>query len=294
MYTLRCLAGLIVWTSSIGIIVCFAIGGIIFLYNAGVISGSSVSWLSIPTVSAGSQTTDKIIGYTCFGLSGFFLLMLFCCCGRIRIAVAVCKATGQFVAHTCGIVLVPIIQTAITLGMWAVCLYVLVYLVSAAGFSYTSGDVFTSISNLADNALIYFYVFLFGTLWCNAFIQAVGIFVIASACCIWYYSHGPNQDETNYPIFRSYKMVFRYHFGSLAFGALILAIVQFLQLVVEAIKKQAESTGAANSKCFEYVINCLRCCLQCVERIVEFINKTAYIQMALRGKNFCSAAKDGF
>jgi hypothetical protein len=27
---------------------------------------------------------------------------------------------------------------------------------------------------------------------------------------------------------------------------------------------------------------------------VEFINKTAYIQIAIRGKNFCTAAKDGF
>ena len=44
----------------------------------------------------------------------------------------------------------------------------------------------------------------------------------------------------------------------------------------------------------EYILNCLQCCLQCVERIVEFINKTAYIQIALRGKSFCNAAKDGF
>jgi len=63
-------------------------------------------------------------------------------------------------------------------------------------------------------------------------------------------------------------MVFRYHFGSLAFGSLILAIIQFMQLVVEAVKKQAEANGAANNKVFEYVINCLRCCLACVERIV--------------------------
>ena len=52
--------------------------------------------------------------------------------------------------------------------------------------------------------------------------------------------------------------------GSLAFGSLILAIVQFLQLMVEAFKKQAEANGAANNKCFEYVINCMRCCLACV------------------------------
>jgi len=34
--------------------------------------------------------------------------------------------------------------------------------------------------------------------------------------------------------------------------------------------------------------------LACVECIVKFINTQAYIQIALRGKNFCSAAKDGF
>jgi hypothetical protein len=172
------------------------------------------------------------VGYCSLGLAGALLLLLFCCCSRIRIAVAVCKTTGQFVAHTCGIILVPIVQTFINLAMWAVCLVALLYLVSAASFTHTSGDIFTSIGNLQDTALIQFYVFLFGTLWCNAFIQAAGIFAIASACCIWYYSHGPSQEETNFPIFRSYIMVFRYHMGSLAFGSLILAIVQFLQLVV--------------------------------------------------------------
>lgn len=205
---------------------------------------------------------------------------------------AVCKAAGKFVAQTCTIVLVPIIQTAINISMWVICIVALLYLASAANYV-VSGDVFTSISSYGDTALINFYVFLFGTLWCNAFIQAMGIFVIASACCFWYYSHGPDQ-ETNFPIFRSYKMVFRYHFGSLAFGSLILAIVHFMQIILELFKKQAESSGANNSKCFEYCINCLRCFLECVERIVQFINKTAYIQIALRGKNFCNAAKDGF
>jgi len=74
---------------------------------------------------------------------------------------------------------------------------------------------------------------------------------------------------------------------------LLLAIVQFLQFMVEVFKKQAESTGA-NNKCFEYVTKCITAVLLCVECIVKFINTQAYIQIALRGKNFCYAAKDGF
>lgn len=56
--------------------------------------------------------------------------------------------------------------------------------------------------------MIRFYAFVFGTLWCSAFIGAMTIFIIASAACMWYYSHGPGQ-ELNSPISRSYKMVFR-------------------------------------------------------------------------------------
>ena len=110
---------------------------------------------------------------------------------------------------------------------------------------------------------------------------------------MWYYNHGANEDLDS-PVSRSFKMAFRYHFGSLAFGAFILAVVQFLQAMVEAFKAQAESSGADRNVCFETIINCLRCCLACVERIVQFLNKTAYIQIAIRGKNFCMAAKDGF
>lgn len=195
MYLLRCVAGLIVWTSAFGIIIFFALAGVVFLNNAGIINISSIAsgYLSIPTVSGVTTTQYQIFGYVSFSVSAFFLLLLICCCGRIRIAVAVCKAAGQFVAHTCGIVLVPILQSAINLGMWGVCIYVLLYLASSATYVASSGSIFTSISSYTDSALIQFYVFLFGTLWCNAFIQAMTIFVIASACCIWYYNHGPDQ-----------------------------------------------------------------------------------------------------
>lgn len=134
---------------------------------------------------------------------------------------------------------------------------------------------------------------MFGTLWCNALLGAIGTFLIASSVCMWYYSHGPGQD-LHLPILRSLGRVFRYHLGSLAFGALILAIIQFIELVVEVIKQQVTKAGADRSKAVEYVLSCVQCYLACLERVVAFLNKNAYIQIALRGKNFCMASKDGF
>lgn len=56
MYTLKCFAGLIVWTSTIGLIVLFALMGFIFLYDAGLISSSYATYLNIPTISGATQT----------------------------------------------------------------------------------------------------------------------------------------------------------------------------------------------------------------------------------------------
>lgn len=207
---------------------------------AGFAASSYIGYLGLPTAT--ENANYDIYAYISWGIAGLLLIILLCCCSRIRLAVAVCKCAGQFVARVCGIVLVPIWQTILVVVLWVAAIIAIIWLAASATYVPTqssgSYDVFTSVANYGDEKLIYLYYFVFGTLWTNALFQAIGIFVIASACTMWYYSHGPGQ-ELDSPILRSYKMVFRYHLGSLAFGSLILAIVQFMQLIVEAFKKQA-------------------------------------------------------
>ena len=149
MFLLRCLVGCIVWLSIIGSILVFAGLGVIFLYNGGKISSSAVGFLGLPTLS-GSDYYNTY-GYICFGVAGFLLIMLICCCNRLRLAVAVCKVAGQFVIRVCQVTLVPIVLAAILIGMWAVCLLCMIYLLSATTFTTSmtgsSYDVFTSVES---------------------------------------------------------------------------------------------------------------------------------------------------
>jgi hypothetical protein len=62
-------------------------------------------------------------------------------------------------------------------------------------------------------------------------------------------------------------MAFRFHLGSLAFGSLILAIVEFVQFLIEVLSKQNDASGAGN-KCTDCLFNCLRCCVECLRRMV--------------------------
>ena len=46
---------------------------------------------------------------------------------------------------------------------------------------------------------------------------------------------------------------------------------------------------------FHYLsYSCMRCCFWCLENFIKFINKNAFIMIAIYGKNFCSSAKDAF
>lgn len=63
---------------------------------------------------------------------------------------AVCKAAGQFVSGVCLVVLVPIFQTTFVGILWACAIVVMIYLASAATFTYVSGDIFTSIATYDD------------------------------------------------------------------------------------------------------------------------------------------------
>ncbi len=197
MFFLRCFAGCIVWLSLFLLIVLFAALGILFCYNGGAISRDSrVGNLGVAIPDLPPNSYYNIFGYICFGFSGLTLIITLCCCSRIRLAVAICGVAGQFVAGVCQSVLVPIFMGILVFGWWVACVLAMIGLIGGAKFVSKGNNVFTSIDNYTDNYLAMFYYFVFGTLWGNALLQAITIFVIASACAIWYFNQaGPGSNS---------------------------------------------------------------------------------------------------
>lgn len=150
MFLLRCLAGCIVWVSLFGTILVLVGLGIVFLYNSGNYSalnsvGNVITYMGIPVSS--NSAYNSPVGWTLIGVGCGFFIVVLCCCNRIRLAVAICKSAGQFIASVCTSILVPIIQAFLALALWAGCLVTMVYLVSAANFgvNVASNAYFTTI-----------------------------------------------------------------------------------------------------------------------------------------------------
>lgn len=137
IFLLRWFVGVIVWASLLGIVVLLSGIGVIFLYNGGALNSYSsyIGSLGIPTLE--SSDYYNYYGYAVFGVVGVLLLLLLCCCGRIRLAVAICKAAGGFITSVPQTMLVPIFMAIFVVGFWVLALVVIVYLMGSATYVYT-------------------------------------------------------------------------------------------------------------------------------------------------------------
>jgi hypothetical protein len=221
-----------------------------------------------------------------------WLIFIIAMCNKIRLAVALIQVTAKYLNSTCCIIFVPFLFFLIII-IW------MAYWIILSIFIYATGEFSENSKVIAsfewDASIRYSWWFhLLSLFYVTAVISAYAQFVYSSSACIWYFTSEKGTEDNI--IKKSFKRGIRYHFGSLAFGALIIAIVRLIMVWLEVVKRRVESTSTkkTESKCFKCIISCLQCCVGCCGKIMEFINKHAYIQIALKGDSFCTAASEGF
>ena len=226
-------------------------------------------------------------------LSIIYLIFILAMCNRIRLAVALVQVTAKYINSTWSIILIPFLFFLIII-LW------MVYWICLSIFLYATGEFDENESKVIasfkwDSKIRYSWWFhLFSLFYITAVISAYSQFVYSSSACIWYFTSEKGTED--HYIKKSFRRGIRYHFGSLAFGAFIIALCRFIMIWLEYVKKRVESTAGktSKSKCFKCIMSCLQCCVGCVGKVMEYINKHAYIQIALKGDSFCTAAWEGF
>uniref|UniRef100_A0A8C7WFP9 Choline transporter-like protein n=1 Tax=Oncorhynchus mykiss TaxID=8022 RepID=A0A8C7WFP9_ONCMY len=128
-------------------------------------------------------------------------------------------------------------------------------------------------------------------LWCVNFVIAMGQCSLAGAFASYYWALNKPSDIPTFPLSQAFIRTIRYHVGSLAFGALILTLIQIIRIILEYLDHK---TRAAQNPCSRFLMCCLKCCFWCLEKFIKFLNRNAYIMIAIYGKNFCVSAKNAF
>ena len=283
LFFVRFCAGFIVYLTILLVLGCFIVLGYFFHDRANLYDSVDDSMY---------HSTMIGLGWFCYALAIIWFLVIVVLCNRIRLAANMMEVTAKYIHANCCIFFVPIFFFILTGAWYAYWVIISIYL-------YSTGEMkgATVIANIEwDNKTRYAWWFhLFSLFYMNEFLKALAQFVYASSACIWYFSHDKGTDEK--PIKTSFKRAFRYHLGSLAFGSLIVAIIRFIMFFMEYIKKKVDKTVGQKTKqgkIYRCIICCCQCCMNCVARTMEFINKHAYVQIALKGENFCKSAWEGF
>lgn len=155
---------------------------------------------------------------------------------------------------------------------------------------------------LEETFQYYFAAHFFHLLWVIQFLFYFAYLVFAGATADWYFTpRKPNgskkrgfaEDElSHFPIVKSLCRTLRYHVGTVALTAFIIAVVQFIRAVIMYIERQTR--GHPPNKVQKAIFAAIMCCLKCLECCLDKINKNALIWTAIWGDGFCTAACSSF
>ncbi|XP_062860339.1 choline transporter-like protein 4 [Trichomycterus rosablanca] len=331
---LRFLAGILIWILIVGVLGVGAFGIWYCYTEYAKLASSTLTYNNVgftTNVSVYLQIRDTWLAFLIIlsVVEGILLLMLIFLRTRILIAIALIQESSRAVGHMMSTLVFPIITFVMLLVCFSYWGITALYLATSGGPVYrvvalnsSDGDCSSISGNQSCDPLAFnrseypscplarcsfikyntdglFQKNLFNLqiynvvafLWCVNFVIALGQCTLAGAFASYYWAFSKPSDIPACPLVSSFMRALRFHVGSLAFGALILTIVQIVRIILEYIDHKCKE---AQNPCTRFLMCCLKCCFYCLEKFIKFLNRNAYIMIAVYGKNFCVSAKNAF
>ncbi|CAM6083691.1 unnamed protein product [Calypogeia fissa] len=275
---------------------------------SGIIGENAADSLSLKT-SHTLQKDLRIVAVIMTIVVVILLLITLVLIKRIFLAVAVLKVSSKSIAAIPSLVIYPIFPTLILSIFFILWTSVLLYLFSAGKIrentSCSDGccayDLATQSLNCnnccgyefkhSKNVVWAILFHIFGGFWITQFINACSLTIIAGAVVSYYWVRGDRSQLPAFPVLSSTKRLFRYSLGSMAIGSFLVAVIQMIRFILDFIRKRIKLLEAApGGCCISILCCCAQCCLGCIEWTLKFINRNAYIVIAIKGKGFFGAA----
>ncbi|CAK4072614.1 unnamed protein product [Aphanomyces euteiches] len=213
------------------------------------------------------------------------LLTVYICCIRKRIAFAsanlqiACRAILTYPVT----LLVAFFNTLLVGGwvlMWAVATYAAInhgeYVGDGEG--YNGAKKFGIVVGLL---LIFF--------WTVCVVRNIVHVTISGTVASWWFNSDGNRKPmtTMHALFNAVVL----SFGSIAFGSLIVSVIQTIQTILAFFRNLAKESENAVAVC---LLGCLECLIKLISDLVQYFNKYAYSYVGIYGFSFLRAGKETF
>lgn len=219
------------------IVLRIAGGPIIYVSIVAIILGTAYGGFMLFQMKDAPETLEEhkeiyLYGsYVVWGLAGVIFICTLINCKNIKIGVAVIKCTAAFIGGTPQVFLLPPLAIVVILTWLVYYVFIAVHIASVGEIKRNESFPISDIEWTDETKYVFLYA-LFGYLWVNASIIGCTQFIISAACAIWYFSCTSDSNGSG-SLVRGFWWVIRYHMGSIAFGAFLIALVQFIRIIFE-------------------------------------------------------------
>jgi hypothetical protein len=235
------------------------------------------------------------IGFGC-AAAAFLLFncMMWCYWSKLQVAIAVIDATADFMVATKRIALVTIYYfflTIIVVVIWGFGLVGVIAMNEVTAVQDADGGWHKEVHFTGKTAFMA-CAMVFGVVWIVSFIREKTKFIYMISAAQFYFSS--NAETTGSASVVAGMAISNFkHAGSIALGSLLHTIVFMLRVIVDAVVNASERKSGENG--IVVLIGCLlKCCVGCLESLIEYLNTTAYAFMAISGDPYCKSAWNGF
>ena len=261
-----------------------------FVFNAtgidGLISSRNLSSSRLNSIAENQTYIDILTGF--WGgvwLASFVVLAAMR--QRLAIAIGVVEESSRALIGMPTLLLVPVTSLIFSIMLLPVFGLGILAVVSLREWDEGVGWVYSS----EVKAMLAIYAF--GAIWLLTFVDAFQFTALAGAVCDWYFTMDKSKRQGGCDaattLLRSYYRLCRYHLGTIAFGSFVVAVVKAIKYILAYISAQIQSQFP-NNVMVKIIIFMVNCCVACFERLIKYLTETAYIQVAIWGRNFCSSA----
>jgi hypothetical protein len=167
------------------------------------------------------------------------LTCIICGYKSLKVAIDVIDASADFIAGTKRILFVPLFHFILTIIAVLIWIGAMACVVSLNDIK--ADSIIPQAKDLTwkDNVTYMALFMLFGILWITAFFEYCSTFIVMCSAATYYFNSNANE-EGSADVSLAFKITYLYHAGTVAFGALIIAIVRFIRLVFLYLAKKAE------------------------------------------------------
>lgn len=230
-----------------------------------------------------------------------FLFSCFLCHARQAIYIAVTSITKatRAITRMPTLLMQPVWQLLIHFACFAFSLYGLFWIMSLGKVVTTNAMNDPSVGLPVDVQGMYrtfhftqqqwymLFAWGFGAVWIYEFVNCFGQYAVAHAVVVrTFMKHSSDW----FPLIHGYQNALIYHVGSLAIGSFIMGVLRVFTLVCSYLGRQSGGKDSKPNVVGRILFCCCGCLLECMTHIMELVNETIWVEMALSGRSYVRSA----